>query len=43
MNAGGVLNAIGIESLQWPRATVDARVAGIGDALGEVYTHAEAQ
>jgi leucine dehydrogenase len=43
VNAGGVLNALGIESLGWSRETVEARLVGIGDALAEIYARAEAE
>jgi leucine dehydrogenase len=42
INAGGALNAIAIESLGWSRETTDARLAGIGDTLAEIYAMADA-
>ncbi|MGH3133775.1 MAG: Glu/Leu/Phe/Val dehydrogenase dimerization domain-containing protein [Gaiellaceae bacterium] len=43
INAGGVLNGWGLEVLGWTRDTVDARLAGIGDALTEIYAVADAE
>src|SRR6266545_3475054 len=43
INAGGALNAIGIETLGWDRKTTDARLAGIGDTLAEIYARADAE
>jgi leucine dehydrogenase len=43
VNAGGVLYAWGTESLGWDLDTVEARLAGIGDTLSEVYARAEAE
>lgn len=42
INAGGVLYAWGTESLGWDLDTVEARLAGIGDTLSEIYARAEA-
>jgi hypothetical protein len=41
--AGGVLNSAGVETLGWDRETIDARLAGIGDTLGEIYARADAE
>jgi leucine dehydrogenase len=43
INAGGVLYALGLEHLGWTRETVEARHAGIGDTLTEIYSVAEAE
>jgi leucine dehydrogenase len=43
INAGGALNAIGVETLGWDRETTDARLAGIGDTLAEIYARADAE
>ena len=43
INVGGVLYAWGVETLAWTPEEVEARLAGIGDALGEVFTRAEAE
>jgi len=43
INAGGALNAIGVETLGWDRATTDMRLAAIGDTLTEIYANAEAE
>ena len=42
INAGGVIHAWGTESLGWDPATVEARLAGIGDSLTEIYARARA-
>jgi leucine dehydrogenase len=41
INAGGVIHAWGVESLGWDDDTVEARLAGIGDSLTEIYESAE--
>jgi leucine dehydrogenase len=43
INAGGVLNAIGIETLGWDREKTDVRLVGIGDTLTEIYARADAE
>jgi leucine dehydrogenase len=43
INAGGVIYAWGTESLAWDADTVEARLAGIGDSLAEIYRRAEAE
>jgi glutamate dehydrogenase/leucine dehydrogenase len=43
INAGGVIHAWGVESLGWDLETVEARLAGIGDSLTEIYRSAEAE
>jgi leucine dehydrogenase len=43
INAGGVIHAWGIESLGWSPEQVEARLAGIGDSLVEIYARAEAE
>jgi glutamate dehydrogenase/leucine dehydrogenase len=43
INAGGVIHAWGVESLGWDLETVEARLAGIGDSLTEIYRNAEAE
>ena len=43
INAGGVLYAWGTESLGGDLETVEARLAGIGDTLSEIYARAEAE
>jgi leucine dehydrogenase len=42
INAGGVIHAWGVESLGWDAETVEARLAGIGDSLMDIYERAEA-
>ena len=42
INAGGVIYAWGTESLGWTADQVEARLAGIGDSLAEIYARAEA-
>jgi leucine dehydrogenase len=41
INAGGVIRAWGTESLGWDPAIVEARLAGIGDSLAEIFRRAE--
>ena len=41
INAGGVLHGAGIEELRWTRETLDAKLAGIGDAVIEILRRAE--
>jgi len=41
INAGGVLHGGGLELLGWSRATLDERLAGIGDAVFEILQRAE--
>ncbi|HET7338601.1 MAG TPA: Glu/Leu/Phe/Val dehydrogenase dimerization domain-containing protein [Candidatus Dormibacteraeota bacterium] len=41
INAGGVLHGGGLEELHWSRAELDAKLAGIGDALYEIFERAE--
>jgi leucine dehydrogenase len=43
INAGGVLNSLGAEHLGWTRVQIEERLAGIGDALGEIYSRADAE
>jgi leucine dehydrogenase len=43
INAGGVIYGWGTESLAWDADTVEARLAGIGDTLIEIYDRAEAE
>jgi leucine dehydrogenase len=43
INAGGVIHAWGTESLGWEPAKVEARLAGIGDSLREIFARAEAE
>ena len=43
INAGGVIHAWGSESLGWDAKTVEARLAGIGDSLTEIFTRADAE
>jgi leucine dehydrogenase len=41
INAGGVIHAWGVESLGWDAEAVEARLAGIGDSLSDIYRRAE--
>ena len=41
INAGGVLHAWGTEGLGWTAEEVEARHAGLGDTLTEIYERAE--
>jgi leucine dehydrogenase len=43
INAGGVLYALGVEHLGWPRDTIEERLAGVGDTLAEIYARADAE
>jgi glutamate dehydrogenase/leucine dehydrogenase len=43
INAGGVLNSLGAELLGWTREQIEARLAGIGDTLEEIYAKADAE
>jgi glutamate dehydrogenase/leucine dehydrogenase len=43
VNAGGVLYAWGVETLGWTPEEVEARLAGIGDALGEIFARSDAE
>jgi len=40
INAGGILQCVGIEALGWTRAMLDERLAGIGDTLRRIYREA---
>ena len=41
INAGGVLQLLGLESLGWDDAELERRYAGIGDTLRELYREAD--
>jgi leucine dehydrogenase len=41
INAGGVLHGGGLEALHWTRAELDAKLAGIGDAVYQILQRAE--
>jgi leucine dehydrogenase len=43
INAGGVLNSLGAEHLDWTREQIEEGLAGIGDTLEEIYARAEAE
>jgi leucine dehydrogenase len=43
INAGGVLNSLGVEHLSWPREQIEERLAGIGGTLAEIYAKADAE
>jgi glutamate dehydrogenase/leucine dehydrogenase len=43
VNAGGVIWLAGYETLGWDDATMDARLAGIGQTLEDLYREAEAE
>jgi leucine dehydrogenase len=42
INAGGVIHAWGVESLGWDAESVEARLAGIGDSLSDIFRRADA-
>lgn len=41
INAGGVLHGGGLEELHWSRTELDERLAGIGDAVYDIFKRAE--
>ena len=41
INAGGVLHGGGLEEQHWTRAVLDAKLAGIGDVLLEIFERAD--
>lgn len=41
INAGGILHGGGLEALHWSRATLDERLAGIGDRVLEILQAAQ--
>jgi leucine dehydrogenase len=41
INAGGVLHGGGLEELHWTRTELDAKLAGIGDSVYEIFQRAE--
>jgi leucine dehydrogenase len=41
INAGGVLHGGGLEEQHWTREVLDAKLAGIGDALSEIFQRAD--
>jgi leucine dehydrogenase len=43
INAGGVIYAWGTESLGWSPEQIEARLAGIGESLAEIYARADAE
>jgi leucine dehydrogenase len=43
INAGGVLYSAGVEALGWDLATVEMRLAEIGDTLAQIYARADAE
>lgn len=43
INAGGVIHLAGYEALGWSEAEVNARLAGIGDTLTEIYREADTE
>jgi leucine dehydrogenase len=43
INAGGVLNSLGVEHLGWTREQIERRLAAIGDTLAEIYARADAE
>jgi leucine dehydrogenase len=43
VNAGGIIQLIGLEDEGWNEADLDERLAGIGDTLRELFTEAEAE
>jgi leucine dehydrogenase len=43
INAGGVFNSVGVETLGWSRETIDARLAGIAETLRQIFRRSEAE
>src|SRR5207237_10003290 len=41
INAGGVLHGGGLEEQHWTRAELDAKLAGIGTAVTEIFERAD--
>ncbi|HSS62181.1 MAG TPA: Glu/Leu/Phe/Val dehydrogenase dimerization domain-containing protein [Candidatus Limnocylindrales bacterium] len=41
INAGGVLHGGGLEELHWTRDVLDAKLAGIGDSVYQIFERAE--
>ncbi|HEY0829684.1 MAG TPA: Glu/Leu/Phe/Val dehydrogenase dimerization domain-containing protein [Candidatus Dormibacteraeota bacterium] len=41
INAGGVLHGGGLEEQHWTRAELDAKLAGIGDVVSEIFQRAD--
>jgi leucine dehydrogenase len=43
INAGGVLQLLGVEDLGWDEATLETNLAGIGATLSEIFADADSQ
>ena len=43
INAGGVLQLLGLEGLGWDEDELERRLAGIGDTLRTIYAEADAE
>jgi leucine dehydrogenase len=43
INAGGVVNALGVEHLGWGRDAIEERLSDIGGTLAEIYTRANTE
>jgi len=43
VNAGGIIQLIGLEDENWDEAQLEERLAGIGDTLRELFAEAEAE
>jgi len=43
INAGGVLQLLGLEDLRWDEATLEEKLAGIGATLSAIYAKAESE
>ena len=41
INAGGILHGGGLEEQHWTREVLDAKLAGIGDAVYEIFEAAD--
>ena len=42
INAGGVIQLVGLEDRQWSEAELEENLAGIGDTLRQLYRDADA-
>lgn len=43
INAGGILQGVGIEALHWTRALLEERLARIGETLRQIFREAQAE
>jgi glutamate dehydrogenase/leucine dehydrogenase len=43
VNAGGIIQLIGLEDEGWDEARLEERLAGIGDTLGKLFAEADSE